>query len=244
LAGVGSDASEYGVGISDIDILEMRLQNRNRTLNGLGSADELTIRKQPLPGKQEPPRSVSRVPATGQIMSAQALKTMKFETIGLTGKWKNLIGDPAPGFSAMVYGLPKQGKSTFCLQFANDLAKLGQVLYCALEEGFGATLSEKLHRLGIGANTLQFGNQIPKDLRLYKFVFIDSVSEAGLDAEGLRELRTANPGTAFIFVYHSTKAGNFRGTNTDAHDVDIIVEVKSGMASARGRYAPPSEMAI
>ena len=108
----------------------------------------------------------------------------------------------------------------------------------------GATLSEKLHRLGIAANALKFGNHIPQDLRAYKFLFIDSVSEAGMDAEGLRELRRNNPGTAFIVVYHSTKAGNFRGSNTDAHDVDIIVEVKDGMANARGRYAPPSEMAI
>ncbi len=244
LDGVNGEASTSGR-ITDLDILELRLQNAarsNSTVAGLGNA-----------GTNMVPQTKSRREATskpvakqseGQIMSTEALKTMKFETIGLTGKWKALIGDPAPGFSAMVYGLPKQGKSTFCLQLANDLAKHGQVLYCALEEGFGSTLSEKLHRLGIASNSLQFANQIPQDLSSYKFVFIDSVSEVGLDAEGLRELRKANPGVAFIFVYHSTKSGNFRGSNTDAHDVDIIVEVKNGTASARGRYAPPSEMAI
>ncbi|MBS1616817.1 MAG: AAA family ATPase, partial [Bacteroidetes bacterium] len=245
LGGVDSVQSLSGR-ITDLDILELRLNNANRNITPVAGLGNVEAERSPQIQRavETSPKSTA-LQREGQIMSVEALKTTKFETIGLTGKWKALIGDPAPGFSAMVYGLPKQGKSTFCLQLANDLAKHGQVLYCALEEGFGATLAEKLNRLGISANALQFADQIPHDdLRRYKFVFIDSVSEAGLDADGLRELRKANPGTAFIFVYHSTKAGNFRGSNTDAHDVDVIIEVKNGVASARGRYSPPAEMGI
>ena len=83
------------------------------------------------------------------MISSGELLGMDFETIGLSGKYRTLIGDPAPGFSAMVFGLPKSGKSTLCLDLARHLAlHHGRVLYCAIEEGFGYTLKEKIERLG------------------------------------------------------------------------------------------------
>jgi KaiC/GvpD/RAD55 family RecA-like ATPase len=49
----------------------------------------------------------------------------------------------------MVFGLPKSGKSTLCIDFAKFLAEYhGKVLYVAIEEGFGYTLKEKFERLG------------------------------------------------------------------------------------------------
>ena len=82
------------------------------------------------------------------VVPSGELLGMDFETIGLQGKYRELIGDPSVGFSAMVYGLPKSGKSTLCLDFAKHLAEQpGKVLYCAEEEGFGHTLKEKSYRL-------------------------------------------------------------------------------------------------
>ena len=69
----------------------------------------------------------------GMIVSSGELLAMDFQTIGLQGRYKELIGDPSVGFTAMVYGLPKSGKSTMCLDFANYLAAHhGKVLYCAI----------------------------------------------------------------------------------------------------------------
>jgi KaiC/GvpD/RAD55 family RecA-like ATPase len=48
-------------------------------------------------------------------MSSQELMRMDFETIGLKGKFRELIGDPSVGFTAMVFGQPKSGKSTFMI---------------------------------------------------------------------------------------------------------------------------------
>ena len=50
--------------------------------------------------------------ARKQILSSQDLLRMDFETIGLKGKFRKLIGDPSVGFTAMVFGQPKSGKST------------------------------------------------------------------------------------------------------------------------------------
>jgi predicted ATP-dependent serine protease len=151
---------------------------------------------------------------------------MEFETIGLEGKYRHLIGDPAVGFAAMVFGLPKSGKSTLCLDFAHHLAaRHGKVLYCAIEEGFGYTLKEKMERLKADHPRLFVTDHIPQQLQPYDFVFIDSLSKAGIDIPELNELRARHPRIAFIFLYHTTKEGRFKGANTHAHEVDVIIQV-------------------
>jgi hypothetical protein len=104
------------------------------------------------------------------------------------------MGVPAEGFSAMVYGLPKSGKSTFCLGFAHHLAAHhGNVLYCAVEEGIGYTLKEKIECLHAAHPRLFIAGQLPDTLEGFDFIFIDSVSKAGLDLDTLQEVREHSP---------------------------------------------------
>jgi len=172
-----------------------------------------------------------------QVISSQELLKMEFETIGLQGKYRELVGDPSVGFMAMVYGLPKSGKSTMCLDFAKHLAQHhGKVLFCPIEEGYGYTLQEKIDRLGASHPNLFIAEQVPEDLSEFDFVFIDSVSKAGMEIADITALHKKFPRTAFIFIYHSTKEGKFRGGNEHAHEVDVIIEVVDGEASAVGRF--------
>jgi predicted ATP-dependent serine protease len=162
---------------------------------------------------------------------------MQFETIGLQGKYRELIGDPSVGFSAMVYGLPKSGKSTLCIDFARHLAEHhGKVLYVAIEEGFGYTLKEKFERLNAIHPNLIIAEKLPDDLSNFQFIFIDSVSKAGFSTDDLTRLRKQNPKAAFIYIFHTTKEGNFRGKQDFAHDVDVIINVEIGAAKANGRF--------
>lgn len=50
---------------------------------------EAKISDQPLDGVDELP----------QIMSSEDFSKLEFDSLGFTGKWLDLIGDPAPGFS-------------------------------------------------------------------------------------------------------------------------------------------------
>jgi hypothetical protein len=171
------------------------------------------------------------------IISSVDLASMQFETIGLQGKYRELIGDPSVGFSAMVYGLPKSGKSTLCIDFARHLAEYhGKVLYVAVEEGFGYTLKEKFERLNAIHPNLVIAEKLPEDMPNFQFVFIDSVSKAGLSTDDLTILRKQNPKTAFIYIFHTTKEGNFRGKQDFAHDVDVIINVEKGVAKSTGRF--------
>jgi hypothetical protein len=181
----------------------------------------------------------------GMIVSSGDLLSMDFQTIGLQGKYRDLIGDPSVGFTAMVYGLPKSGKSTMCLDFANYLAaNHGKVLYCAIEEGFGYTLKEKIQRLGAHHPKLFITDHVPENLSDFDFVFIDSVSKAGMDVNAIDQLRKMHPETSFIFIYHTTKEGNFKGVNEHAHEVDVIIQVEKGKASSTGRFSAGGVMEI
>jgi deoxyadenosine/deoxycytidine kinase len=173
----------------------------------------------------------------GMIVSSGELLAMDFQTIGLQGRYKELIGDPSVGFTAMVYGLPKSGKSTMCLDFANYLAaNHGKVLYCAIEEGFGYTLKEKIERLKAHHSNLYITDRVPENLNDFHFVFIDSVSKAGMDVNDIDALRKMHPEVSFIFIYHTTKEGKFKGVNEHAHEVDVIVQVEKGKATSTGRF--------
>lgn len=203
-------------------------------LNGLMGivGDDLFAQKKSLDGFDEEADDENSI-----VVPSRELLQMEFETIGLKGKYKDLIGDPSVGFSAMVYGLPKSGKSTLCIDFAKYLAEHhGKVLFCAVEEGFGYTLKEKVERLNASHMNLFITDRIPVDLTPYQFVFIDSVSKAGMDVSDLEELRKQYPGVSFIFIYHTTKEGRFKGVNTHAHEVDVIIEVGKGEAKATGRF--------
>ena len=192
-------------------------------------------------------KSVAGSPLKGVpgVISSVQLTNMQFETIGLTGKFRNLIGDPSVGFSCMVYGKPKSGKSTLCIDFANHLAQHhGKVLYAAIEEGYGYTMKEKLERLGAVHPSLFVSENLPEKLSAFQFVFVDSVSKGKVDNEKINELIQAHPKTAFIFIFHSTKEGDFRGGQENAHDLDCIIEVKDGVASGKGRFGIGGEVGV
>jgi hypothetical protein len=208
-------------------------------LNGLMGilGDDLFGQKKSLNGNEDEEGAL--------IVSSGELLKMDFQTIGLKGKYLELIGDPSIGFTAMVYGLPKSGKSTMCLDFANHLASNhGKVLYCAVEEGFGYTLKEKIERLGAQHTNLYITDRVPENLSHYQFVFIDSVSKAGMDVEDIDRLRKMHPETSFIFIYHTTKEGKFKGVNSHAHEVDVIIQVDKGQANSTGRFNAGGKMKI
>ena len=63
-------------------------------------------------------------------MSSESLASKHFQTIGLQNFWLALIGDPSPGFSILLCGAPKSGKSNIALQFAKYFAQNhGKTLY-------------------------------------------------------------------------------------------------------------------
>ena len=135
--------------------------------------------------------------------------------------------------------LPKSGKSTLMLEFAQHLAENhGKTLYVAIEEGFGYTLKDKIQRVGAKSSNLSFAAEMPKNLDGLDFVFIDSISRGGMEIEDLIKLQEQYPKIGFVYIFHTTKDGRFRGGNHYAHEVDVIIEVSSEEINASGRFGP------
>ncbi len=181
-----------------------------------------------------------------QIMNSLDFVQMRFDTLGFSGKWRDFIGDPSGNFTAMVFGKPKYGKSFLCIDFAGYLARNhGKVLYVAKEESLDLTLQEKLKDKNVAHQNLTVAAELPVSLTPYNFVFIDSVNKMGYSPEDLNRLRTLNPSKSFIFIFQTTKDGNFRGSNSFQHDVDVVIEVpQPGIATQMGRFNQGGTMQI
>lgn len=178
------------------------------------------------------------------IISSVDFVKQQYPTIGFTGKYRDFIGDPSPGFTAMISAKPKFGKSTLCADFAGYLARMhGNVLFVAKEEGFSKTLQDKLK--DVQHPRLMVTDYLPADLEEFQYVFLDSVTRLGLTSEDLRKLKLSYPGICFMFVFQVTKDGRFRGANDFQHDVDIVIELpQPGKAIQFGRYNQGGTMNI
>jgi hypothetical protein len=180
------------------------------------------------------------------VMNSMDFANMQFETIGLKGKWFNLIGDPSPNFSTMVFGKPKMGKSYLCIDFAGYLARNhGNVLYVAKEEGLDFTLQKKLNDKDVKHPNLFVASELLDNLHPYQYIFLDSVNKLGLSADDLTALRKKYPQKSFVFIFQTTKDGNFRGANSFQHDVDVVIEVvEKGKAVGFGRFSQGGDVEI
>jgi hypothetical protein len=180
------------------------------------------------------------------IMNSMDFANMEFATLGFTGKWLQLIGDPTTNFTAMVSGKPKMGKSYLCIEFAGYLARNhGKVLYVAKEEGLDYTLQQKLNDKNVKHPNLFVASILPNDLSPYDFIFLDSVTKLGLTPEDLNRFKNQYPSKSFIFIFQTTKDGKFRGANSFQHDVDVVIEVpEKGKAVQYGRFNQGGEIQI
>jgi predicted ATP-dependent serine protease len=205
-------------------------------VHGLDSIEEVN-------GIEETESPVNEIPG---VMSSMDFRNVQFKTLGFVGKYRKLIGDPSKGFSVMVYGKPKMGKSFLCVDFAGYLARNhGNVLYVAKEEGLDMTLQDKLKAKDVAHPSLFVAEEIPNDLTPYDFIFFDSVNKLGLSTGDLETLRHNYPTKSFIYIFQTTKEGNFRGANEFQHDVDVVIQVpEKGLAVQNGRFNQGGEMRI
>lgn len=186
----------------------------------------------------EPKKRGPKLAAEADEWSTDQLPDNSHLQLGFEGKWKDLWGQPTKGFSAMVFGKPKMGKSTLVLEFAGYLVRggFGSVLWVELEEDIFTTFKEKVDRLRVGHPDFKVRPAIPADLSRFDFIVINSVSEGKITPDHIREMKKKNPGTSFLLIYHTRKDGDFRGTQEHAHLVDVLVEVKEDGAFANGRF--------
>jgi hypothetical protein len=66
-------------------------------------------------------------------------------------------------------------------------------------------------------NKIFFGfvaSKLLDNLYPYQYIFLDSVNKLGLSADDLTAFRKKYPQKSFVFIFQTTKDGNFRGANS------------------------------
>lgn len=180
------------------------------------------------------------------ILNSKEVVNLKADKLDFHDKWLDFIGNPSRGFTMMIYGMPKYGKSYLAVDFAGYLARdHGRVLYVAREEGFDDTLQDKLREKEVAHDDLDVADHLPKDISGYDFVFLDSINRLGLSPKEAEKLEKTHPKISFIYIFQCLKDGKYRGPMEFSHNVDVIVAVREkGLAIQYGRYNQGGEMKI
>lgn len=161
-----------------------------------------------------------------RVQSVGEAKKLKFELIGLDGKYLKLIGKACRPTSFFIYGPGGSGKSTFTLLFGNYMAQKGnRVLYVAGEQKDTPVFTEMLERLKI-QDTEKFG--IVKrvgghDLNKYDILVIDSKDSIDYTLEDFKQQREHYPHLSFVILSQATKNGGFTGTEKWRNEVDTLI---------------------
>lgn len=223
-------------------------RTRKVPLSGLSAPTDTTptADSNTLTATVTPPTEKNETPAPAKVMNSVDFLNLSFKRLGFQPPWLNFIGDPSPGFTMMVYGRPKFGKSYLCLDFAGYLARHhGRVLYVAKEEKLDRTLQDKIVDKSVAHPNLVVADAIPEALSSYEFIFLDSINKLGLSPQDLERLKTQNKGKSFVYIFQVNKAGAFKGSNTFQHDVDVVVELPEiGKAVQYGRFNQGGELNV
>lgn len=197
-------------------------------------------------------KKVPNVPNTKKIkiITGDELLKLKFDVLPFTGKFLELIGKPERGFSGIVFGKPKGGKSNFAIRFADYLQEyFGKTVYVASEEGSSLTLQEKIKEIN-GSKITFIETRNREELRDFlkgnqvDFLFIDSINTLNIDDDYLELIKHENACTSFVAIVQATKEGSFKGAQSLEHNCDFVIRVEKGVAYHRGRFGPESELAI
>jgi hypothetical protein len=180
------------------------------------------------------------------ICSVYNVLQKKFTPVTLGDRWRSAIGDPELAGTWFIYGLPKQGKTSFCMQLAAVLVTHGKVFYNTSEEGVSLTFRQAVERSGIsGSETnLLIGQMEFEDLKKYlsrrgsaDIVFIDSVQFMDLGFEQYKQLKAVFPQKLFIYVSHvNGKTPDGNTAQRIKRDASVIFFVEGFRAFPVSRY--------
>jgi|GEM_PF-1408322 len=188
-------------------------------------------------------------PVVKKVSSVEDILAQEHTTVGIKGKWLELLGDICFVFYFLFYGPGGSGKSSMAISFAQYLSELGhEVLYVPAEIYGTPVLKQLLIDAGIkGNDKLHIMPSIKGvDLSKYRLVIIDSKDSAEISVDDFRTLKKKYPKTSFIFTSQGKKDGDYRGSEEWRNEVDTLVcfpeQGKASTASEKNRFGGHAEV--
>lgn len=217
-----------------------------------GFSDEITAPDLEVNSKYDLPSPI--VNNNAEVVTIQQMKKNKIKPMQMPSKYKYLLGNVPNNFRMLLWGAPGHGKSSLALTIGNDIARKCKVLFVSAEESVqSATLQNRIKRFKANSRNLMFNDTTnPAIIESIiaklnpKFIIIDSANVIQGKVEAIIELMAKYPEIGFIVIAQATKDHKrYSGLGSLAHAVDIVVNVKSGIATAeKNRYAPLGSMPV
>ena len=185
-----------------------------------------------------------------KVVGLKQLRQMKHDLIKeLPEEAIRSFGELVFGFLMIVWGLPKNGKSNFVMQFVKWLMVNGKVLYIGLEEGYSRSMQQLVNRhLNDEEHSgyIEFANfrmtyaALRDKLRKKKsprFIVIDSLQYWNITYDQYKEIKEEFPGKSFIFISHAVGKNPKGAVAAEIrYDVDVAVHVSGYVAFVQSRY--------
>lgn len=191
-----------------------------------------------------------------RAVSITELENTKFKELEFDGEWLQTMGRPELSGTILIYGLPKNGKTYFSLQFAKYLTKFTRVAFNSLEMGTGSAMKRAINQVGFTEaerkKILLLDREPMPELsdRLLKkkapgIVFIDSLQYTGLSYREYIEFKEKHRAKLLAFISHADgKSPRGEVARSIQYDADIIIHVKGFKAEPKSRYGGEGSMIV
>lgn len=193
---------------------------------------------------------IDQLPRASTVKNLYDLTENEYE---FTGEWYNLMGNPVQGSIIAAWGGSGEGKTTFCVKFANYLSSFDRVLFNSVEMGKGKAARMTFKRAGVPEDCrINIVNEdfdtIVKRLNRKgapKIVVTDSVDYFDMDKEGFQFLARQFPTTMFIFICHGAgRKPELVLSEYIRRKADVKIRIEGFRAFANSRYECSGDMVI
>lgn len=178
--------------------------------------------------------------------SVQNVLDAKFETLSFDGEWKEAVGCPELTGSWIIYGPPKNGKTSFAMMLAKYMTNFGRVFYNSIEEGLSQSIQLAYQRVGMqevsGKIILEKESIESMIERLKKgksprIIFFDSIQFAELKFSEYKKMKNMFPGKLFVYISHiEGKQPEGVTARRIWRDANVSIRVEGFRAFPVGRY--------
>jgi predicted ATP-dependent serine protease len=183
----------------------------------------------------------------GKNIGIMAMLQKQYHSTDLPEEWEAALGQISDPFRWLVFGLPKNGKTTFLLKFCQAMSLRNKVYYNSSEEGDSKTLQQAIIRAGFTeANSGKFilgdrdtFSEMIEKLRKNKakIVVIDSRDYLKLTTDQYKKLTTMFPKKSFIIVCWEQSGKPLGKYAKDIEFmVDMVTHVSDHIATTNGRF--------
>jgi predicted ATP-dependent serine protease len=183
----------------------------------------------------------------GRTISVSQMANKKYDSYPLNPKWEAALGEISRPFKWLVFGKPKNGKTSFIMQFCRAAAEFCKVYYNSMEEGDSKTMQQAILRADMinapqGKFMLGDRDTFPEMMEKLKknrcaICVIDSRDYMKLTTDQYKKLTTTFPRKSFIIICWEQSGKPLGKYAKDIEFmVDMVTHVKQFTATTNGRF--------